>query len=318
MNMDQSRSELNKEKIREIIDQWKSEVKSVKPEEVAYYVILYKGNKEDDAIAYKASINNDIGKEFVNTLTEDISSLDSDNVIEYDKTDSLSERFLEICYTSDIPNFSKLLNAAHKSDNLIDINEINNDKGLKLVVRIGEFYGFGQIVRHKIMSNKHRVFLSLNKKGEFKTIKDDIYFEVPTTFSAISFGNHIIIKNEKEFEKVFKYHEKIIQIILGKHKENEKLFNNPELFEESIKKDSRKARKLYLLYKNNYVENINLNDFMGYAKRFISDVILDDETGKISVTGNNIWHVVSLLCEDYFNGPLTKRKFCAEYKNDIS
>jgi len=317
--MEQDHSELSKEKIGEIIDQWKNEVKNVKPEEVAYYVILYSGNKKDDVIAYKASITSDIGEEFAHTLTEDINSLNSDDVIEYDKTDSLSERFLEICYTSDILNYSKLLNAAHKSDETVDIDKINNDKGLELIVRMGKFYGFGQIFRRKMMlKSNHRLTLSLNKKGEFETVKDKVYFEVPTTFSAISFGNHIIIKNEKEFEKVFKYHERITQIILGKHKENEKLFNNPELFEESIKKDSRKARKLYLVYNGNYLENIGPNDIINYANGFASDVILDEVTGKISVTGNNIWHVVSLLCEDYFNGPLTKRKYCAEHKNDIS
>lgn len=73
--MEQDRSELNKEKIGEIIEQWKKEVKNVEPGTVAYYVILYMGNKEDDAIAYKTSITRDIGIEFVATLMKlDISN----------------------------------------------------------------------------------------------------------------------------------------------------------------------------------------------------------------------------------------------------
>lgn len=318
--MYQDRSELNVAKIEEIIDQWRKEFENVKPEDVAYYVILYSGNKEDNAIVYKTAITSNIGKEFVHTLKEDIKSLNTDKVSEYDKTDGLPKGFFEISYTSEIPNYKKLKDATDTTKIFLNLNidKINN-KTLKLIVKIGRFYGFGNISQHKIMLNHHnKIHVKLNTEGKFDIMEDTIYFDIPKTFSAISLGDHIIIKNENQFENIFKYHEKIIQIIVEKQKENENLFNDREFFEKSITQDSRKARKLYPVYKGNYLKNVNVDDIMKYANKFTSDIVVDKETGKISVEKSNIWHLISVLCEDYYDGTLSNRKLRAGQKSDVS
>lgn len=317
MNMYQDRSELNKEKIGEIIDLWRKEFENVKPEDVAYYVILYSGNKEDNAIVYKTAITSNIGEEFVQTLKEYIKSLNTDNVSEYDKTDGLSTGFFEISYTYDIPNYKKLKDATDTTETFLNPKKINN-KGLKLIVKMGRFYGFGNISQHKTMLNSHnKLPVHLNTEGKFDILKET-YFDIPKTFSAISFEDYIIIKNENQFEDIFKYHEKIIQIIVEKQKDNENLFNDREFFENSIKQDSRKARKLYPVYKGNYLKNVKVDDIVKYANKFTSDIIVDEETGKISVEKSNIWHLISVLCEDYYDGTLSNRKLRAGQKSDVS
>lgn len=198
--------------------------------------------------------------------------------------------------------------------NYINIDK-NDKRELKWIVRMGNFYGFGKILKRKIMAKSDKKFTAiLNKEGKFKIIDDVTYFEIPTTFSTISLGEYIITNNENEFEDIFKYHEKIAEVIVGRKKENEKLFNDRESFGEIIKRDPRKARKLYPVYKNNLLKDVSPENIQTYAKNFKIDIVLDKETGKISLTNTDIWKLLSLLCEDYYRGTFSNLELRAEHK----
>lgn len=307
---------LKREQIDELIGKWKKAVEGVEPKKVNYFVISYK-NSGERILAYKTSVTEDIGENFINTLKESVTSLSADNAIGYDNTDGIPEGTFEISPTLDIPNFNKVINAVNDAQTYLTKDIINGSSSFKYVIKIEKFFCFGNIMKRKIMNSKKRI-LKINTEGKFEMVEDVTYLEVPISFQALSLENDIIIFDDREFEDIFKYHEKIIKTIEEKDTDIKKIFSDPEAFILMTQKDSRKARKIYNTFKSDYLKDVSPKEIEDYANEYNLKVILDKETGKISVKDCNPWHLVSALSEDFYSGKWSKRKLVAWEKGELS
>jgi len=220
-------------------------------------------------------------------------------------------------YPLDIPNFNKVINAVNDAQTYLTKDIINGSSSFKYVIKIEKFFCFGNIVKRKIMNSKKRI-LKINTEGKFEMVEDVTYLEVPISFQALSLEDYIIIFDDREFEDIFKYHEKIIKTIEEKDTDIKKIFSDPEAFILMAQKDSRKARKIYNTFKSDYLKDVSPKEIEDYANEYNLKVILDKETGKISVKDCNLWHLVSALSEDFYSGKWSKRKLVAWEKRELS
>jgi hypothetical protein len=314
--LDKNRGE-NKEEstIDDIIDNLKEELKQVQENSVNYYVFYY--NQKKNPIAKKTTITKDIGSRFMTSLKDDVTSIGSSPVSNYDDNDSDLNDNVEVIRSSEVPFCTKVLNAIEETEDMLLPDQVDGITGLKFAVRFGQITAYGSLRKiSSLKRNKKRI--SLTDSGMFKEVEEKVIFEIPDSFSAIHYKEHIFIISESAFESIFSYHERILETIRKNDSDNQRLFSDKDSFLKAVEGDSRKARKLYTAYKSNYIESLQVSDIVKYAKEYDLEIYTDSENKKIDLANSNSWHVVNAINEDFYTGRWSKSKYASRAKEKVS
>ncbi len=304
---------ISSKEIEELRRQLEEFRKKVVGRDINYFVYHYDRNK--NPIAYLASITQEIGEKFAESIRTSISDFLTSEIVRYQDNDGTFENGVEIIRTNEVPNARRILEEIENTNRRsLDRTTADNTSGLKFAVRCGDFVAFGTLRKTNLIEkSKLGKLITMNESGTFEKLREVVIYEIPDKFASFSFKDYMIISNETIFESIFNYHEKIIELVKSHSANNQRLFSNENSFIEILKKDSRKARKIYFSYMGNYMDSIQPNDIIAYANDYNLD-IKPDTNGKIDIENSNIWHVVNAINEDYYTGRLSRSSFASRNK----
>ncbi len=315
--MVEKKSEMEKGTIDEVLVNWQKKIKTVKGEGVNYYVVWY--DKNDSIQLRKAQVDKDIGEKFVNSLKQNIQNLSEQSLVNYKDSDSAGNDYQEIISQTEVPNAMAFIKGIRDCRNDLNLEDIKEQTGLKFVIKVGNFYGFGQVRKEEKMKQKNGLFhLQFSSNGRFSGIEHSIEFIIPEKMDAIMLDDQIIIWNEYQFESIFHYHAKILEQIKSRRTSSDSLFSDSEEFEKSVESDSAKARKIYFVYSYRNFNNLNVERMMNYAKDYSLDIVKDQhDTNRISFSDSNSWHVIKAMSEDYYTGYFSGNKWASNKKRKV-
>ena len=309
--------DVNKSEIetnKKIIMDLKEELENVAYNEVNYFVFYYDKLKEVNV--YKTIINEVIGKEIKDRFMDSIKRLELEQLYNYNDSDSLNNENPELINSKDVPFSNEIFKALNTAEDTFSLEELKSASSLKFAIKLGNITGFDVLRKISFMEHKKR-YMWLNDSGTFEEVSKQIFLEIPDSFSAIYFNDYIIVLKETVFDSIFNYHDKIMKIIRDKNGYNETLFSDPEDFYNSIGNDSRKARKLYRYYNNDYIETLNVREVVDYAKEFNLEICVNPQDNKIDFSKSNAWHVIKAISEDFYTGRWSKLHFESNSKRQI-
>jgi len=298
-----------------IIDELKKELERVKSNEVNYFVFSY--DRSGKINAYKTRINEEIGETIWNAVSKSIQSLDPDHLYNYEDSDSADNEYSQLIETKEVPKSAEIIKAINETENMLNNKELENLSSPKFAIKAGNILGFDSITKKNFMENKKK-FMFLNDESTFNKIKQMVFLEIPESFSALYFKDHIVILRESIFESIFGYREKMMKFLEDKKELSRKLISDIDNFITSIQKDSRKARKLYNAYKRDYMKDVTVDDIKKCVKDFNLDVKFNEENNKIDYKGSNPWHVVKAISEDFFTGRFSRDNYESHSKRKMN
>ena len=302
------------EKNKKIISNLKKELKKVPDHDINYFIFYY--NRFMKVSAYKTIINEAIGKSIKDKFIVSIESLESEHLYNYDNSDSLNNDDPELINSKEVPFSNEIFKAIDETEDILSFKELKVASSPKFAIKAGNITGFDLLKKMSFMKHKKR-YMSLNDSSTFDEIGDQVFLEIPDSFSAIYFNGHIIVLKETIFDTIFNYHVKIMEVIRGKKEHSEKLFSDPDNFYNSLQSDSKKARKLYNVYNSSYIENLNVEDIMDCATEYDLDIYLNQQDNKIDFNKSNAWHVVKAISEDFYTGRWSKFQFESNSKHRV-
>ena len=283
-----------------------------------YHIVWHEGNK-DIPIVKNIRMKPKTGEEFFNSLQTQIKQIDSTKIVKYMDDDTLEHEGYAMEITNKIPKYNTIVNSLTNTNEEWNKNdEINPKKrGLSFILRVGDFYAFGPITKRNRVPTKSGIIpmLFTNSITFEKVSSEEIVYEIPNVFSAISLDDTILIKSEDNLEKIFQYNEKVTLMIESNTLTNQKLFEDPDEYVNSVKSDPRKARKLFHVYADKKIDAYDTNGIIAYKnKNRDVDIFLDPNTGKINFSKSNSWDVIHLISEDFYEGPLTHTNYVSRQK----
>jgi glutaredoxin-related protein len=300
---------------REIIKDLKEELTKVSDNEINYFVFFY--NRSKKVNAYKTIISENIGKSIKDKFKDSIESLEPELLYNYDDSDGLNNDNPELINSKEVPFSNEILKAIDDTEDMLSLKELKVASSPKFAIKAGRIIGFDLLKKMSIMKNKRR-YMSLNDSSTFDEIDEQVFLEIPDSFSAIYYNDHIIVLKETIFDSIFDYHVRIMEAIRGKEEHNKRLFSDTNSFYNSIQGDSRKARKLYNVYNSSYIGTLTVNDIMDYATEFNLEIYVNPQDEKIDFNKSNAWHVVKAISEDFFTGRWSQDHFESNSKHRIS
>lgn len=309
-NVDKKEKEIKKE----IINELKKEFDKVLENEINYFVFYYSKSKKINA--YKTNINKTIGKSIKEKFKDSIQSLDPDHLYDYDDNDTANNENPELIDSKEVPVSSEIIRSIDATENMLSLKELKVASSPKFAIKVGNITGFGLLKKMSIMKDKRR-YMSLNDEGTFDEIDEQVFLEIPDSFSALYFNGYIIILREAIFESIFNYHDRIMETLRSKNEHSERLFSNTDSFYNSVQNDSRKARKLYNAYNNNYIETLKVKDIVDCATDFDLEIYTDPKDNRIDLNKSNTWHVIKAISEDFFTGRWSKDHYESNSKHRL-
>jgi hypothetical protein len=315
--MVEKKSEMEKDTIGKVLENWQMKIKGVKGEAVNYYVMWY--DKDDSMQLRKAKVDKDIGEGFVKSLKKSIQDLTDQSLVNYKDSDSAGNDYQEIISQTEVPNAMTLIKGIQDCRNNMKLEDIKKRSGLKFIVKAENFYGFGQVKKEEKMKQKNGLFhLRFSSDRRFSGIEPSTEFIIPEKMDAIMHDGQIIIWNEYQFESIFHYHAKILEKIKSRRTESDSLFSDSEEFEKAVESDSSKARKVYSVYTDSNFNNLTVDKMMKYAKDYSLDIVKDQQnTSRISFSGSTHWHVIKAMSEDYYTGYFSGNKWASNKKRKV-
>jgi hypothetical protein len=310
-------NDVNKNEIetnKKIIMNLKKELGKVKNNEVNYFVFYY--NKSNKVNAYKTIINEAIGEEIKKRFSVSIARLESEQLYNYNDSDSLNNENPELINLKDVPFSNEIFRALNNTEDTFSPEELKSASSLKFAIKLGNITGFDVLRKISFMKHKKR-YMWLNDSGTFEEVGEQVFLEIPDSFSAIYYDDYIIVLKETVFDSIFNYHDKIMKIIRDKNEYNENLFSDIGNFYDSVEGDSKKARKLYGSYNSSYIKTLNVSDIKNYAEEFNLEIYFNPQDNKIDFDKSNAWHVVKAISEDFYTGRWSKRHFESNTKRQI-
>ena len=313
---DSSKKKVSDDEIKELKKQFKQMASNISNSGINYFLLYYDWKK--NPVCLPANISTGIGQYFADSLKKTIELINESDVVDFNYSDAPSEGTVEITYLNRIPNImiiNSIIETSH--DTHWDKSKINNIAGLKFAVKHGELTAFGSLNKKNLMKKSLKAKLTtMTQSGTFDFVKEEVLYEIPDMFSAITYKNYTLILDEHSVESIFKYHEKMLEKIRSKAKINNKLFSDPDMFINALDSDQRKARKAYFVYENQSIDNFEPKDIIAYANKYNLDVKLDKQN-KLDLKNSNMWHVVRAISEDYYTGDLTKSQYESKSKERI-
>ena len=307
------RRETENDELETFINTLKEVANSVLDDSVNYYIFYYGNSSKRKINAFKTSINESIGKRLSVALRDSIKSLQSNSIYDYEDNDSENNQDPELIESGEVPRFKEIMTAIAGTEDMLSLSSLKDATSPKFAITMGNITGFGVLRKVSYLKEK-RSFMSLNDSGVFNEIDDAVLLEVPDSIPAFHFDGKIVIFSEGVFESIFNYHEKIMSTLENKMEYSQKLFSDTDLFYNSIRSDSRKARKLFNAYNSDYITSLKVSDIVDYAAEFNLDIKINQDDDKIDFASSNAWHVVKAICEDFFTGRWSKNHFSANNK----
>ena len=309
-NVDKKEKEIKKK----IINEFKEELDKVLDNEINYFVFFYSKSKKINA--YKTIINETIGKLIKDKFKDSIQSLDPDHLYDYDDSDSVNNDNPELIDSEEVPVSSEIIKAIDATEDMLSLKELKVASSPKFAIKAGNITGFDLLKKMSIMKNKRR-YMSLNDVGSFDEIDEQVFLEIPDSFSALYFNGHIVILREAIFESIFNYHDRIMEALKSKKEHSERLFSDTDNFYNSVQSDSRKARKLYNAYNSSYIGTLKVKDIVDCATDFDLEIYTDPQDNKIDFNKSNAWHVIKAISEDFFTGRWSKDHYESNSKHRL-
>lgn len=308
-----------KKELSGLIANWKREIEGVDKKEVNYYLAWYgKTSKKNKLNIKRMKMDATVGEVFLNILKGQIYNIDPTQMVKYFDDDSMEHEGYAVEDTSKIPNFDEALSRLPLINDQWKVDDEKNENitGLKFILQAGKFSAFGNVTKRKEIKTSGKISMIFTQARVFKKIESqEIIYDLPEEFPAISFDGKVLIKSEKAFEDIFKYNERLLSKVEAKKEFNESIFTDPDDYINSLRNSNIKARKVITSYENSVIDLITPESIKKYKAEYKNiEVILDDNTGKIIFSRSNQWDVVHLICEDYFKGFFSKFDMVARQK----
>ncbi len=324
-----------KQQNNEMLNNWKKELAKVKGEDMNYYIMWY--NSNNAPVIKKIDVTKEIGDDFKGILDENISAINDDNISQYEQLDGEIDTDYKIIKVDEVQRAESIMGEIGKvktptvqKDEAESImgeigkvktpterkDEIEQTKGLNFIARLGDFFGFGTIVRRTIMEDKFKFLAIFDKSVRLSKVKEDYHlYYIPKEFSCIIFHEDIIVKNEKDFENIFKYREKMVSFIQSKSSITDNIFSDSAQFMRAVINDYRKTRKVNMVYSDSNANKITTDRLIEYSNHHKLDIKRDsNDESKISFEDSNPWHVIHAMAEDYYKGEITGNDYESKVK----
>jgi len=298
-----------------IIDELKKELEGVKSNEVNYFVFSY--NRSRKINAYKTRINEEIGKTVLNGISNCIQSLDPSHLYNYEDSDSADNEYPELIESKEVPRSAEIIKAINETENMLKQKDLEKLSSPKFAIKAGNIVGFDSITKRNFMDKKKK-FMFLNDESIFDKIKQEVFLEIPESFSALYFKDHIVILREPIFESIFGFHEKMVKSLEDKEELVGNLISDSDNFKTSIQKDYKKLRKIYNVFNSNYIKNLTVEAIHEIANYFNLDIHFNEENKKIDFSQSDPWQVINALSEDYFKGWFSDSNFESHSKRKMN
>ena len=301
------------------VNDWKQRISKYKGSDANYHIVWH-GRNKNVPIIKNIKMNPETGKEFLNSLTEQINNIDASKIVNYMDDDSSDHEGYAMENTNKIPKYNMIVDSLPKvNEEWNRKDETNTNKhGLSFILSVGDFYAFGSISkRNNILTKPGKIAMKFTSNIKFEKVdRDEIVYELPNIFSAISLDDTILIKSESSLERIFQYNEKVTSMIESNTQANQRLFSDPDKYVDSVKKDPIKARKLFHVYSDKKIDAYDVNAIRLYKNQNKNvHITIDPKSGKIDYSKSNSWDVIHLLSEDYYKGQLTQTSYLSRQKS---
>ena len=304
-----------KQQNKKMLNNWKKGLAKVKGEDMNYYIMWYSSNNAP--VIKNINVTEEIGNKFKGILDENISAINDDNISQYEQFDGEIDTDYKIIKVDDVPRAESIIGEIGKVKTMLERKEeIDQKRALNFIARLGDFYGLGTIVRRTIMEDKLKILAIFDKSVRLSKVNEDYHlYYIPKEFSCIIFDKNIIVKNEKDFENIFKYHEKMVSFIKDKSSITDNIFSDPDQFMSAVINDSKKTRKVNMIYSDSNANKITTDRLIEYSNHHKLVIKRDsNDKSKISFEDSNPWHVIHAMAEDYYKGEITGNEYESKVK----
>ena len=302
--------------------------------DVNLFFINRKKNQSTKDIDYSiqiGSIQNEIGREFLEIVEKQITSITKDQfeITKYLENDDIGCSdcpIIETILQKDVPNLDNILSLLSRTNELINPKKFEGCWGyiVKIYTKENTLFLFKKVHQKK---NIHNGFWgTIISSGIFTKIENSLFF-IDTYFDAALLLKNVFASNDSEnnkdsevlifnrnnFERIFDFYDYYKKYVAGNVQQLSSLINDTDFLLECCNGDVRKLKKIMRVLKNSSYSSLNSKNIQEICKNYDLNININND-GKIVFEKDKVWSIIRILNEDYLKSEISGNRFISRAK----
>ena len=304
----------------------REKVKAIQTDEIGYYAISSKRRQKDKKYyltceAKEVHIDHSLSLGLKNSLDSFVNGIErTTRFTKYTDIDEPTAETIEYLKIEEVDYAKRVVESISNSAKFLNGSDLSKMQNLGYAVKFSnDLIGIGRIYRRNLFRKNESwlaEILHFDNEVTFKEIEGETYFELSNYFPVLIVSNHLLIRDETDFESIFVYDEKLTSQLETQEGEMESVLHAPKKFISRIQNNRRELKSLSI--------GTQGTDYSKFTKDYITKKIKEfnleintDKDGKIITSDCNTWHVVQLLTERLYQGELSQKRYRVHTRESI-